>query len=243
MGMKGIKVNNAAATKGTTGACDTTGDVSANNGCTAGGAFSASFSGGSPPAFNETGSLSNSNSILTRLPHPRRLVTQDAADSIPYRSPAWISAMLRLYRRIFTAHGMFLNLDQRMLGDRFVRTEFRRHVEVDPRTAGLFYKGWIDYLRQLEAGHAQRQRTSVLTRTNPVNGALASGRAAAHIAGIPGSGVGAMQGSGAGDGVTGSTGRSLTEQEFALLSDDQKSTLMRLRKEALEIQAERGFRL
>ena len=43
MGMKGIKVNNAAATKGTTGACDTTGDVSANNGCTAGGGFSASF--------------------------------------------------------------------------------------------------------------------------------------------------------------------------------------------------------
>ena len=146
--------------------------------------------------------------VLSGLPHPRRMVDLKAENAISFRSASWSQAMLRLYRRLYKVHGQFLSVEQRMLGDRFVRTEFRRHVQVSPRDAGLFYKGWCDYLRQLEAGAALQQRRGL--------GLSGSARAA------------------------GATGRDMTPDELAMLSDEQRERLVNLRRHALELRLENG---
>ena len=137
------------------------------------------------------------------------MVDLKAEDAIAFRSPNWSQAMLRLYRRLFKVHGQYLSVEQRMLGDRFVRAEFRRHVQVSPRDAGLFYKGWCDYLRQLEAGAALQRRRGL---------------------GLSGSTARA----------TGATGRDMTPEELAMLSDEQRERLVNLRRHALELRLEFG---
>lgn len=68
--------------------------------------------------------------------------------------------MCRLYRQILKLHQVFLeNETQREFGDRFVKSEFRRHRVANEKYAMIFYKGWVDYGVQLERGVTSREMT------------------------------------------------------------------------------------
>ncbi|KAF1333619.1 Protein acn9 mitochondrial, partial [Globisporangium splendens] len=62
---------------------------------------------------------------------------------------------LRLYRRILTLHKKKLAPHMRILGDQYVRDEFKRHKDAAPKFVPLFMKEWQQY----EAFMSQKQDT------------------------------------------------------------------------------------
>eukprot|EP00756_Hemistasia_phaeocysticola_P063945 Hpha_TRINITY_DN7410_c0_g1::TRINITY_DN7410_c0_g1_i1::g.95895::m.95895 len=97
-------------------------------------------------------------------------------------------AALTLYRRILKAHGSgVLSPAQRSLGDKYVKTEWRRHMRVSPEVASAFYAEWFHYLEHL-SNHRGAQ--------------------------------------------SGGVGRHLTDEETALLSEDQRKKLAEIRSQA-----------
>ncbi|TYZ65476.1 hypothetical protein PybrP1_005040 [[Pythium] brassicae (nom. inval.)] len=55
------------------------------------------------------------------------------------------SDMLRLYRRILTLHRAKLAPQMRVLGDQYVRDEFKRHKDAAPKFVPLFVREWEQY--------------------------------------------------------------------------------------------------
>ena len=96
----------------------------------------------------------SSTGLVAALLHP------SALGSLEFRSEEWSHAMLNLYRQVLKSHQIFLDNDtQRDLGDRFVKAEFRRHAGANVKYSTIFYKGWCDYVAQLEGGVTQRDLT------------------------------------------------------------------------------------
>ena len=60
------------------------------------------------------------------------------------------SFALRLYKTVLRAHRQKLPHDMRMLGDEYVRSEFRLHKTAKPEHVQPFFKEWISYLEQLQ---------------------------------------------------------------------------------------------
>lgn len=54
--------------------------------------------------------------------------------------------ILALYRRILRAHEHFLPLEQRQLGDAYVKLEFRQHRGASSSFLAQFERQWRDYL-------------------------------------------------------------------------------------------------
>ncbi|TDH68384.1 hypothetical protein CCR75_003582 [Bremia lactucae] len=53
--------------------------------------------------------------------------------------------VLTLYRRILTLHRKKLKPHMRVLGDQYVRDEFKRHKSSDPKYVALFIREWEQY--------------------------------------------------------------------------------------------------
>jgi hypothetical protein len=95
-----------------------------------------------------------STGLVASLLHPALV------ERLEFRSPEWQRCMLHLYRQVLKSHQIFLENDmQRDLGDRFVKAEFRRHKGTNVKYACIFYKGWADYVAQLEGGKIGRDLT------------------------------------------------------------------------------------
>ena len=96
----------------------------------------------------------SSTGLVAALAHPATLNAMD------FRSDEWAHAMLNLYRQVLKSHQIYLaNEQQRELGDKFVKAEFHRHKGANVKYASIFYKGWADYVAQLEGGVTQRDLT------------------------------------------------------------------------------------
>jgi hypothetical protein len=89
-----------------------------------------------------------------------QLLPPASLGALMFKSPPWKCAMTRLYRRVLVLHQCVLNEDQRNLGDKFVKMEFRRHAEATEHFAVGFYESWFNYCAQLEAGVTSRHLTS-----------------------------------------------------------------------------------
>ena len=61
------------------------------------------------------------------------------------------NAALKLYRNILRAHQQYLtNHDMKMLGDRYVKSEFKLHKNVTNQTQlDQFFVGWNEYLNHI----------------------------------------------------------------------------------------------
>ncbi|KAG7382628.1 acetate non-utilizing protein 9 [Phytophthora pseudosyringae] len=53
--------------------------------------------------------------------------------------------VLALYRRILTLHRQKLEPHMRVLGDQYVRDEFKRHKSAAPKFVPLFVREWEQY--------------------------------------------------------------------------------------------------
>lgn len=75
--------------------------------------------------------------------------------SITSRPPALaLLPPIQLYRRVLRCHRKFLPVDKRLLGDEFVKSEFRRHKDIDnPVHIVGFLTEWQSYVKQLEDGN------------------------------------------------------------------------------------------
>jgi len=63
-----------------------------------------------------------------------------------------------LYRRILREHSKMPH-ELRMLGDLYVKDEFRRHRGVEPHYVSQFVEGWTQYAEHLEQSNAQAKTT------------------------------------------------------------------------------------
>lgn len=50
---------------------------------------------------------------------------------------------LRLYKALLVAHRMVLDPEMRMLGDSYVREEFKRHKDAKPQHVQPFFQQWL----------------------------------------------------------------------------------------------------
>ncbi|EAN79369.1 hypothetical protein, conserved [Trypanosoma brucei brucei TREU927] len=91
---------------------------------------------------------------LQALPHPMEL------SSVEYRSEGWTHAICRLYRTLYKLHAKQLHPIQREFGDRFVQTEFQRHIDASEKHARIFYQSWYSYAVQLLVGQTSRDMTA-----------------------------------------------------------------------------------
>ncbi|GAA6075654.1 succinate dehydrogenase assembly factor 3, mitochondrial [Tachysurus ichikawai] len=64
-------------------------------------------------------------------------------------SPAHVSRVRALYKRILVLH-RFMPIDLRVLGDQYVKDEFRRHKSAAPEQVQCFMKEWEDYKDTLQ---------------------------------------------------------------------------------------------
>ncbi|KNC48390.1 uncharacterized protein AMSG_04839 [Thecamonas trahens ATCC 50062] len=64
--------------------------------------------------------------------------------SVPHRT-----RVLALYRNIMRMHRRVLPVELRMVGDDYVRDEFKRHKAVSPTEVRMFLKEWHGYLKTL----------------------------------------------------------------------------------------------
>ena len=60
------------------------------------------------------------------------------------------SFAILLYRDILKEHRRKLPPQLRLLGDNFVRHEFKQHKSAKPEHLSKFYKGWTDYLAMMK---------------------------------------------------------------------------------------------
>ncbi|KAL6707431.1 hypothetical protein ACN47E_004210 [Coniothyrium glycines] len=86
--------------------------------------------------------------IYTRL----MAAATDAGASRPFRpAPAALLPPLPLYRRILRSHRKRLQLEERLLGDMYVKAEFRAHKDIDnPVQIIGFLSEWQMYCQMLE---------------------------------------------------------------------------------------------
>ncbi|KAN0065866.1 hypothetical protein ACQY0O_000997 [Thecaphora frezii] len=100
---------------------------------------------------------------LLRFRHSSRHLAQASNQPPPPLSPSsavreasvTILPPLPLYRRLLRAHRQ-LTADMRVLGDDYVRDEFRRHRDIDnPLQVVAFLSSWKMYLDQLEVSQGQ----------------------------------------------------------------------------------------
>lgn len=61
-----------------------------------------------------------------------------------------MSRALRLYRSILKSHKS-LPVEMRVLGDEYVRNEFRLHLKAKPEQLIEFYTAWESYLDNIQA--------------------------------------------------------------------------------------------
>mmetsp|Transcript_12531 Transcript_12531/g.22607 ORF Transcript_12531/g.22607 Transcript_12531/m.22607 type:complete len:112 (-) Transcript_12531:1275-1610(-) len=61
---------------------------------------------------------------------------------------------LQLYKKLLRSHRIWLRDDMRALGDRYVRTEFSRHKNVDEERQIQFCREWTQYLHDLPSLHS-----------------------------------------------------------------------------------------
>lgn len=90
--------------------------------------------------------------VMKSLLHPSNLGSADCE----FLSESWKRSMLNLYRTILKLHAMKLQPVQREFGDKFVRSEFHRHITANEKYARLFYVSWYDYIAQLDRGVTSR---------------------------------------------------------------------------------------
>ncbi|KAI5621690.1 succinate dehydrogenase assembly factor 3, mitochondrial precursor, partial [Silurus asotus] len=64
-------------------------------------------------------------------------------------SPAHVSRVRALYKRILVLH-RFMPIDLKVLGDHYVKDEFRRHRSASPEQVQHFMKEWEDYRDTLQ---------------------------------------------------------------------------------------------
>ncbi|KAF7686371.1 succinate dehydrogenase assembly factor 3, mitochondrial [Silurus meridionalis] len=64
-------------------------------------------------------------------------------------SPAHVSRVRALYKRILILH-RFMPIDLKVLGDHYVKDEFRRHRSASPEQVQHFMKEWEDYRDTLQ---------------------------------------------------------------------------------------------
>ncbi|SPO35916.1 probable Acetate non-utilizing protein 9, mitochondrial [Pseudozyma flocculosa] len=82
-------------------------------------------------------------------------VPPSAPSSAVREASATILPPIQLYRRIHRAH-RHLTADMRVLGDDYVRDEFRRHKDIDnPLQIVAFLSSWKMYLDQLEVSQGK----------------------------------------------------------------------------------------
>jgi hypothetical protein len=110
--------------------------------------------------WSAAAAAATANAGLVKSLKPPFLFDQDRAGSLPYRSTSWKREMVHLYRTVLKAHEIYLeNEAQREFGDKFVKAEFRRHAMANAKYAAIFYKGWFEYVVQLELGQTSRPLT------------------------------------------------------------------------------------
>lgn len=68
---------------------------------------------------------------------------------------------IHLYRSLLKAHKKQLPLHMRVLGDAYVRQEFKRHKAAEEKFVNLFMQEWRNYLNELNKG---QQGTKVLKK-------------------------------------------------------------------------------
>lgn len=95
--------------------------------------------------------------VLRSLRHPSLVGSEVCA----FRTVEWKSAMTALYRVILKMHAVALpSPAQRTFGDKFVKSEFRRHAMANEKYARIFYASWFDYVAQLDRGVTSRPLTA-----------------------------------------------------------------------------------
>lgn len=74
----------------------------------------------------------NSNFLKMRVYSRLLAVATDAGASRPFRpAPAALLPPIPLYRRLLRSHRKRLGLEERLLGDMYVKAEFRAHKDID----------------------------------------------------------------------------------------------------------------
>lgn len=86
--------------------------------------------------------------VYTRL----LAVATDAGASKPFRpAPAALLPPIPLYRRLLRSHRKRLGVEERLLGDMYVKSEFRAHKDIDnPVQIIGFLSEWQLYAQMLE---------------------------------------------------------------------------------------------
>ena len=63
-----------------------------------------------------------------------------------------------LYRKLLRSHAKYLPTEMRLLGDHYVKSEFRLHTKVTKHdTLDMFYTEWLGYLNALERAARTRE--------------------------------------------------------------------------------------
>ena len=90
-----------------------------------------------------------------------------AAAAAAVGTPAHRSAVLSLYRAILRHHRMHLSPELRVLGDGYVKSEFRLARKAEPRHAAAFVRSWHQYLDTVRQ-QAREQGAVVGSELEPV---------------------------------------------------------------------------
>jgi hypothetical protein len=102
-----------------------------------------------------------SNAGLVASLKPPHIFDQDRSGAVEFRCDEWKAHMIHLYRVVLKSHEIYLEHEaQREFGDKFVKAEFRRHAMANAKYAAIFYKGWFEYVVQLELGQTSRALTA-----------------------------------------------------------------------------------
>src|SRR3569833_1969903 len=72
--------------------------------------------------------------------------TITSISNIGFGTNEWRQSMCLLYRNLLCLHREHIRHPMQLdLGNRFLRTEFRRAAKLNEKYALLFYKGWVEY--------------------------------------------------------------------------------------------------
>ncbi|KAJ4365809.1 hypothetical protein N0V83_008430 [Neocucurbitaria cava] len=93
-------------------------------------------------------------------------VATDAGASKPFRpAPAALLPPIPLYRRLLRSHRKRLGVEERLLGDMYVKAEFRAHRNIDnPVQIIGFLSEWQQYCQMLEGDswkEAKMEKTKI----------------------------------------------------------------------------------
>ncbi|KAK5663432.1 hypothetical protein OQA88_3861 [Cercophora sp. LCS_1] len=99
------------------------------------------------------------------LRHLAQAVSTGAKNPLSASSPMNLLPPIPLYRRLLRAHRKFLPAEMRLLGDEYVKAEFRAHRDVENpvHLVGLFFETNKNRLASSPSGNYTHRKSRVRT--------------------------------------------------------------------------------